>query len=431
MPIRLITLLVAVLVAFLYITYFNPDVAPLRLGQAMEISFPISVVMAASFITGAISVMLLYFQDTLLDAIRGAKTSARENKIEQSRRCYEAGAERLLIGKQKEAKKLFKKALSFDAENVPALTALGKMEREEGLSLQAIETHSKAKGIDGSSIANLLELAEDYIAAQKWSAAVSILNDTRKLAGDSVPPLQRIRDIYINIRNWGEAHNTQKQIIGLASRKMVGEEKKLEAAIIYETSVERMNSGEVESAREGFRSVVRHDNMFIPAYLKLAEAEDSLGWRQEAVNILEKGFKTTQSILILKALAELLFARGDGGKGVEELKWAKTLAPTEDVIALFLAEAYMREGDFVSARQEIESLDGRLDGLTLFYLIEGKIRHGENNTDLALESMNRAYMQEGMTMFRFTCDKCKNSAREYSARCKACGEWNCLEVVLG
>ncbi len=431
MPIRLITFLTIALGAFLYITYYNPDAAPIHLGQGIEINLPVSVTMTVSFIAGVVSVMLLYFQDTLVDAIRGAKKSVREKRAEKARRNYQAGAERLLIEKRKEAKRFFQKALSYDADNVPALVALGRMEREEGFSLQAIETHSKAKGIDSANISNLLELAEDYISARKWSAAVSTLNDTRKLAGDSLPPLYRIRDIYINVRNWEEAHNTQKQIIALTPRKMVGEAKKLQAALVYETSVDQMNAGQVEPARAGLRSVLSYDSGFIPAYLKLAEAEESLGWRQDAITILEKGFKTTRSILILKALEELLFARGEGQKGVDKLKWAKNLAPSEDVIALFLAEAYMREGDFVSARHEIEFLESRLEGLTLFHLVEGKIRQGESNTDLALESLDHAYMQERVTMFRFTCNNCKNSASEYSGRCKACGKWNSLEVTLG
>ncbi|VAX24158.1 hypothetical protein MNBD_NITROSPINAE02-2256, partial [hydrothermal vent metagenome] len=248
---------------------------------------------------------------------------------------------------------------------------------------------------------------------------------------DSLPPLYRIREIYINVRNWEEAHNTQKQIIALTPRKMVGDEKKVQAALVYETSVDHMNAGQAEQARAGFRSVLSYDNTFIPAYLKLAEAEENLGWSQDAITILEKGFKATRSILILKALEEVLFARGEGQKGVDELKWAKNLAPSEDVIALFLADAYMREGDFVSARREIELLESRLEGLTLFHLIEGKIRQGENNTDQAMESLNNAYMQERVTMFRFSCAKCNNSASEYSGRCKACGQWNSLEVTLG
>jgi len=328
------------------------------------------------------------------------------------------------------AEKLFRKTLAHDPDNVPALVALGKMRREEGAVLEAIKLHSHAKGIDPRSLSALLELSEDYVAAEQYVNAVSILNQTRELAGRSIPPLEQIRNIYINVRNWKEAQITQKKIIGLSKGEKARKEKRTMAALHYEDALEELADGRLEEARAGFKSTIKLDSQFVPAYLKLAEVEDKLGRRKETVSALEKGFKATKSIIILKALETLLFTRGEDARVLEELKWAKNLMPEEDVIRLFLSMAYMRVGDYELARHEMESLNGRLESMTLYYLVEGKIRHNENNLDLALGSLDDALNQEMSTFFHFTCSSCNQLSKDFSGRSGACGAWNSLEAVL-
>jgi len=384
----------------------------------------------ASFITGALTLMLLYFYDAVTDTIIGARRRSEQKREKRVAALYETGVERLLIGNRREAEKFFRKALAHDHEHIPSLVSLGKMLREDGEITEAIKLHSRARGLGQTNIAALLELADDYVASEQFANAVSMLQQVRQIAGKSLPPLTKIRDIYVRVKNLPEAISIQKKIVSIATLKQVEEERRMLVALTYEQSLEFLAEGKFYDARDGFKSVIRSDYLFIPAYLKLAEVYERIGSPKDATKTLEKGFKATHSIVVLKALEMFLLARKETALVVENYKWAKGLLPNEDMIRLFLAEAYMRNSDIVSARQEIESLNGKLGGMTLYHLVKGKIRHVEQNVDLALESLGEAYQSEVSGFFHFTCSSCNHMSQEYSGRCRNCGQWNTFQPVL-
>lgn len=426
MPVRLVVFLLAVLGGLLYITTQNPQPIPVTLYPGLELSLPLAVILLAAFFIGVVAVMFLYFFDTAAAAFDSLRRSARERRSERVKRLYEAGAERLLVESGREAEKFFKRALAHEPDHVPSLIALGKMRRKEGSVTEAIKLHSKARGLDGKNLFALFELAEDYAAAEQFANAVSILREARLLAGRSLPPLVRIRDIYLKVRNWPGALATQKEIVSLAPWDRAEDERKMLAALTYESALDSLSAGKRDEAIDQFRAALRGDDQFVPAYLKLAETYNRTGSRRDAVKTLEKGFKVTHSIVILMALESLFFSWGEEDKAIAELKWAKNIMPDEDLIRLFLAEAYLRRGDYTEARREINSIGDRLDDVTLFHLVEGKARRGENNIDLALQSMEAAYGREVGTFFHFTCSICGHISSEYSGRCRSCGAWNTL-----
>jgi len=430
MPIRLVLFLLAILAGFLYLVFFNSASAPLTLAPDLTISLPTPMFMLASFILGAVTVMLLYFYDAFADAFGGLRRAAREKRLRRVAQWYETGAERLLIENRRDAEKYFKKALAHNPDHVPSLIALGKMRREDGEVSEAIGLHAKARGLEAGNIAALLELAEDYVAAEQFTNAVSILQETTRLAGRSAPPLIRIRDIFLRVKNHKEAINVQKQVISYSPITRVDRERQLLVALTYEAALEHLAGGRFYDARNGLKTVLRHDDHFIPAYLKLAEAHERIGSPRDAIKTLEKGFKITRSLIILKALEMFLLARDEAQRVIDDYRWAKGLLPDEPMVRLFLAEAYLRNADLASARAEIESVDGATRNMTLYHLIEGKIRHGENNIDQALESLDEAFQREVGSIFHFSCASCQTFSVEYAGRCRSCGEWNTLQPVL-
>ncbi len=430
MQVRLVIFLVLVALGFLYVTYLNPEFVPVTLLPDMTVNLPVSVALAFSFIAGVLTVMLLYFQDTITDTFMGFKRSSQEKRTRRVAQLHESGMEKLLIEKRKDAMKLFEKALAHDRSYVPSLLALGKMRREDGEVNKAIKIHSKAKGLAADNISAHLELAEDYIDAEQFTNAVSILEEAQKLAGKSLPPLKRVRDIFLRVGNIQEAISTQQKIVSFAPRDQIEDERKMLIALLYEGALEKLAEQKYTEARSGLSKVISNDSKFVPAYLKLAETHERMGGQKEAVKTLERGFKVTNSLIILKALDMFLLAKGEIGKVVENYKWAKSILPNQKVIRLFLAEAHLRNAEYEEARREIDSLNGALSDLTLYHLIEGEIRRHENNKDQALESMGEAYQREVATFFHFSCSKCGHMSLEYSGRCRSCEAWNSLQPLL-
>lgn len=430
MPIRLIVLLAGVLAGVLYLAFLNPDSVPVKLYPGFTVNLTPPVIAIASFIIGVVSVFLLYFYDTIGDVLARMRVNGKIKRIEKVNALNVAAREKLLLGVQKEASKLFSKALSINPDHLPSLLSLGTIAREKGAVSEAITTHSKARGIDPKSVEALLELGADYVAAEQYANAVSALTEARKIAHRSYPLLVRIRDIFVAVENWPEALAVQRQIINMADRDMGILERKMLASLLFETALEHHDRGEYSKAMDRYRETLRSDNKFIPAYLKLAEAQQLSGWEKDAIKTLEKGFKKTRSLIILKFLEALFISKGQADRVAAELRWARDVAPDEPIIRLFLASASFLAGDYQAARNEIAHINGGLKNSTLFHLLKGNTQRSENNIDQALKSLEEAYKSEMSSLFRFFCTTCHKRSREYASRCDECGSWNSFEPTL-
>ena len=431
MPARLIAFLLIVLAGLLYITTLNTSPLSVTLYPGLTMSLPLAVILMAAFFIGVVAVMLLYFYDAVANLFSNLKKSSEAKRAERVLRLYESAAERLMMENRREAEKLLKKALAHQPNHAPSLIALGKMRREEGAVSEAIKLHAKARGLEPENIAALFELAEDYIASEQFANAVSILQEALALAGRSLPPLLKIRDVYLRARNWAGALETQRKIVSLAPWDRAEDERRMLAALTYESAMDGMAAGKLDEAKDGLKAVLRGDDQFVPAYLKLAEIYARNDSRRDAVKILEKGFRVSRSIVILMALESLLLSWNEVEKAVGELRWAKNILPDDDVVRLFLAEAYLRHGDYPAARWEIEGINGRLSGMALFHLVEGKASRGENNIDMALDSMDKAFELAAAGFMRFTCSNCGVITSDYAGRCRSCGAWNCMTPSAG
>jgi tetratricopeptide (TPR) repeat protein len=314
MPIQLILFLTSILAGFLYLTFLNTTPVPIRIHPDITINLPVSLSLLAAFTVGVVTVMLLYFYDTFANAIKGARKSALEKRAQRVLGLYDTGAEQLRLDNAGQAEKYFRKALAHDQNHTMSIIGLGVIRRMDGMVSEAIKLHSKARGIDENSVTALMELGEDYIAAEQFSNAISVFQDAISLAGNALPPHIRMRDILLKTRNLSEAIAAQKRIVSISPRGRADGERAMLTALIYEEALEKLAEGLFYPARDGFKSVIRNDNQFIPAYLKLAEVYERLGSTKDANKTLEKGFKATRSVVVLKALEMFLSARGEMGE---------------------------------------------------------------------------------------------------------------------
>ena len=430
MPIRLILFFAITTVGVLFLAFLNPDEVPVKLYPGFSLNLTPAIIIILSFTLGVFSVFFLYFYDTLAGTLEKWKKSAELGRTEKVAALFVAAKEKLVLGLKKDAAKLYKKALSINPEHTPSLIAVGAIAREEGEIADAITFHSKAKGVDPQSVEALLELASDYVEAEQFANAVTTLNEAKKIAVRSYPLLSRIRDIFIKVENWPESLSAQRNTLDAAPREKFEEEQKIMAALLFETGLEQFNAGDYGAARDRFREAIKSDPTFTPAYLKLAETEELAGWNKDAEKILEKGFKKTRSLIILKFLEAYLVSLGEPERAAAELRWARNLAPEEPLIRLFLAGSALASGDHESAKNEISNINGTLRETTLFHIVEGSAHGAENNTTQAMESLKAAYKTEMASIFHFTCSSCHWTYREYAGRCKQCGSWNTFEPAL-
>jgi tetratricopeptide (TPR) repeat protein len=406
MPLRLILFLCAALSFFLYLMYLNATPIQITLYPGMTQTASVSVFALGAYSLGVVSVFLLYFYDTLVQALTSMKETAHERKMARARALCEAGRDKIIIQSWSEAEKLFNKALALAPDAVPALIALGDLKRESGEVSEAVRLHSRAMAVDPESFAAGLSLADDFMRHNAIGQALAVLRGVRQIAGRSLPPLIRIRDIFAGTGSYADALEIQKEITALASGERAVKERELTAYFHMRIAEGHFSQGEFGDAVDGYHSAIRAFETFEPAYLKLAGTLTKIGREKEAVAALKTGFTATRSPVILKSLVSALLQSGDVKAAGKEITQAMASIPDEPALNLLLAGVYVRSGDYPSARRELEKIDGSLAGSVLYHLTEAKIRRGENNVDWALMALDKAYMAASESMFSRVCPSC-------------------------
>jgi len=430
MPIRLALILASILVVFLYLALLNPSNFRLVLYPGEVIDAPAPIIMLASFVAGVAGVFILYSYDTALEAFGSMRRGALRRKERRAQALYEEAMDKLHSENRHDAEKLFKKSLAHNQDHIPSLLAIGSMKREDGFIEEAVKLHSMARGLSPDNISAMLELAKDYTTAGQAQTALAILREAREKAGRSIPPLERIRDICLSLGDLDSALEAQKDIAALAPSSKATDERKTLAALIYESAVMKENGGKLEDAVDGFSGALLNDGEFVPGYIRLAELQGFLGKRKDMIKTLEKGYRATHSVIILRTLMNALVASGDMEEAAAQIKWGIEITPGQEILRLFLAETLMLQGKYGDARREMEKLDGRFADTSIYHLVEGKIREGERNVDWALKSLNEAYRKESSALFHYSCSSCGLTTRKFTARCPKCGEWNTQSPVL-
>ena len=427
------TLLVAIIIGgLLYLIYMNPGWHQFVIAPGKVLEVPLMGTVLAGFFLGGATFILVFFFMTVEGFWGALKKNAADKRTRRVSVLYELALEKLMVGSRYEAEKLFYKALGINPDHIPTLVILGKMRREDGALTDAIELHSKAKGLDSQNPAALLELAEDYIKSEQFVNAVSTLKEVRGLAATALPPMEKLRDVYVRVNNLSEAIKVQRKVVDYSLAANERQERKKLTALMYEEAVGLLDNNRLDEARGLLKSAISEDAQFIPAYLKLAEAHEFSGAPSNAKKALEWGFKSTHSLIPLKALEIYLMAKGEKNSVLEYYKWAVGLAPSNDALRILLAGAYLDTGDKESSLAELGKLKGQLASSPLRHIMELKISYMSNGSgeSEAAKGAEKAYESAMKEFFHFICSTCGEISPNYAGRCPSCGEWNGIRPLM-
>ncbi|MBF0291183.1 MAG: tetratricopeptide repeat protein [Nitrospinae bacterium] len=399
MPLRLLFLLASALALSLYLMYLNASPIQVTLYPGVTQTASVSVFALGAYCLGVVSVFLLYFYDTLVQALDSMKEAAYERKMARARALIESGRDKIAVQSWREAEKLFNKALALAPDSVPAMIALGDLKRDGGELAEAVSLHSRALAVDPESASAGLSLAEDFIRQDSIDPALNILRDVRQAAGRSLPPLVRMRDIYAGTGSYTDALEVQKEIVSLVSGERAVKERGLTAYFHMRIAEGHFLRNEFGDAVDGYQAAIRVDENCEQAYIKLAFVLTRIGREGESVAALRKGFTATRSPVIFKSLVSALIQSGDMKSAEKEISQAMSSNPDEPTLNLLLAGVHIRSGDYPSARRALEKVGDSLSGSVLYNLTEAKIRRGENNVDWALMALDKAYIAASESMF--------------------------------
>ena len=296
---------------------------------------------------------------------------------------------------------------------------------------EAIRLHLKAWNLQSDNQEVMFSLSADYEDAKRFDDAIKMYREILRKDPSNITTLIRLRDLYHRLNQWEELIETQARLLSnpLGTQELEVEHRKL-IGFKYELGRSMLEAGDLERARKVFRSVIKLDKDFVPAYLGLGEVYLEEGKSKEAGQLWEKSYKMTSSVLLLHRLEDLYLKQGEPGNAIEIYKQAVTWKPQDTTLKFFLGKLYYR----------LEMIDEAFDILTTVdwgdreypdvHKLLGNIYLRRGSLGLAASEFKKALRFKKQVIVPYFCSNCQHRTTEWAGRCPNCGKWNTLGVNL-
>jgi lipopolysaccharide biosynthesis regulator YciM len=428
----IVTLMViVVLVAVVWLVEINQGSITVNLTPTKTREITIASFFLLSLATGAGLVFLLYLMRDVRRFLRGLKVQREQRKRSKIQELYTKGLNALLANRGPEAITFFQRVLNLDPNHVDTLLRMGITQLRQKNVQEAIRLHLKAWNLQNDNQEVMFSLSADYEDAKRYDEAIKMYREILRKDPSNITTLTRLRDLYHRLNQWDELIETQARLLSnpLGTQELEVEHRKL-IGFKYELGRSMLEAGDLERARKVFRSVIKLDKDFVPAYLGLGEVYLEEGKSKEAGQLWEKSYKLTSSVLLLHRLEDLYLKQGEPGSAIEIYKQAVIWKPQDTTLKFFLGKLYYR----------LEMIDEAFDILTTVdwgdreypdvHKLLGNIYLRRGSLGLAASEFKKALRFKKQVIVPYFCSNCQHRTTEWSGRCPNCGKWNTFGVNL-
>jgi len=407
--------------------YLNPAVVELRITSTRTVSLPLPLLVMASVLAGAAAIFVLALvreaQWTLADRRRRKSQAVAE----RARALVAAGRDLLWHGHPERAKRVLRRAPS-DHHDVESLALLGET------SLAGDRTDEARMVVDDALAVHpdhprLLALRAAVAAREReWRSATNLLERAVALEPESRRLVASLRDAYARERRWAEAVRTEDRYLALLRRPdEVAAERTRVLGLRYELALDHSSADEWV---QELYTLLRRDPAFLPAAISLGETLQHLGRLREAVRVWVRMARLRPTPVLLKRLEALYRELGRPQKMVTLYRRLRRRSDSS-FLALRLVHFLLAEGALDEAAAELDAVEPAVADGAEVRLLRGEIERLRGHDELALEALRAAFdCTRGDPLAHF-CTACGRSARDWTARCSACGAWDTLEAELG
>ncbi|MDH4164054.1 MAG: tetratricopeptide repeat protein [Nitrospirota bacterium] len=424
-------LLIVTLFAVAWIIEINQGLITINLTPSRTHEISKSSFFLISIATGAGLVFLVYLMRDIRRFLRGLKVQREQKKRSKIQELYARGLNALLAKRNPEAIAFFQRILNIDPNHVDTLLRMGITQLRQKDAQEAIRLHLKAWNLDQDNQEVMFSLAADYEEAKKPEDAIKMYQTILERDPTNITALMRLRDQYHRLGNWAELTEAQTRLLAapLTASEQELEHRKL-AGFRYELGRSLLESGELDKARKVFRTVIKMDRDFIPAYLGLGEVYHEEGKTTEAAELWEKAYKMTSSILLLLRLEDLYLKQGEPGKAIEIYKQALTWKPQDTTVKFFLGKLYYRLEMVDEAFDILSTVDWGDRDVSDVHKLLGNIYLRRGSLGLASAEFKKALGFRKQIIVPYTCGNCEHKTNDWAGRCPNCGKWNTFGVNL-
>jgi lipopolysaccharide biosynthesis regulator YciM len=412
-----------------FIAVENTDVITIKLtpGHVYETS-KIALILLSS-VMGSFFVLIYFFiRDTrrIIETMQFQKRQKRAARIQE---LYSSALNAILGNRDDEAKEALKGILKEDAEHIDALLRLGDIALKNDENAAALGYYRNARDINPGNVQALLSIDAVLEKAGRDESALKILDEIIGNDSGNMTALYRRKALLEKHGRWDELISLQKTIIKLVhNEKEKQREEKKYTGYTYEYGRASLEGGEIEKAEKAFRTLLKQDPAFLPAYLALAEVMVARRENEEAINFLEKSYSTLSSNVILARLEDLLIAEGEPGRLLRIYQNAISSQPKDKGLKFMLGRLYARLEMIDDAIETLESIDAWAYPNPDLHAVKADLYRKRNQSGKAMEELRIAVDMQRTGGNQFKCTACGFITADWAGRCQGCRAWNALAL---
>ncbi|MCL5022085.1 MAG: tetratricopeptide repeat protein [Nitrospirae bacterium] len=424
-------LFVLLLLALGYFAVLNEETVTFHLAPKIAYETPKIALILLSFGVG-MAVMLLYFfiRDTkrFIDNRQQQRRHKRDMHIQ---RLYSRALNAILADNEEEAQADLEAILKEEPGHMDALLRLGDIAAGNEDYQRAFSYYKKARDIQPGNSEVLFSLERIGEKTGRISEATAYLDEVLAADPDNLTALYRKRSLLEKGEKWDDLITIQRAIIKSEhnEKDREREQKKL-AGYKYEQGRYALETGELEKAKKAFKTLLRLDRNFVPAYLGLAETILREGDAEDAVNFLEKGFALTASPIILARLEDLLLNLGDPGRLIAFYRTNAAKNPQDQTLRFFMGKIFYRLEMLDDAFEILVTLEGSGAPYPELHQLLGNIYVRHDRCEKAVEEFRKVIDMKKPFKLPYCCDSCGYTSQDWSGRCPACKEWDTFTFNL-
>ncbi|MFQ5560901.1 MAG: hypothetical protein ACE5FU_10000 [Nitrospinota bacterium] len=412
-----------------YLFLLNPEEISIHLSSTFAITLSPVTLILCSAACGIFLILIVSGFGNFSQFFRNQIEKARGRGVKKSEELFTKGFHHYFNGNLKAAQKAFLHVLSYTPAHLKALHLLGNIKSRNGEAAEAVLYHSRVREMAGKDIENLYALAADYASIKNIEKAVSIYLDIFELDRGSKKPYEKIRELFVQSRNWKKAIEYQRKIIALLKDKTrKGRENDRLSWFKYQMALESIKNSDLDEAKTVLRGIVKLSAYFIPAYLKLAETYFVTEKVKDAVQVLENGYKATGALVFMLKLAEHYQSLGDDLATVRAYRRGISVSDNPASLHLLLGEFFVRKGMAEEGISELERARDHFNSAPFFHLSMAKGYKALNRYDESARESDLAYVAGTREFILFECSFCKQKEWEWRDSCNWCGEFNAFDL---
>lgn len=424
-------LFLLVLIGLGYLATLNKETVTIAFTPKHVYETPKIVFMMVSGLTGAFIVLFIYTIRDTRRFIKKLREQKRQKKEEKRNELYSKALDLILAGKKEEARQTLELIIKESPDFIDAYLRLSELCLDLNDLVKSYSYAEKARQLAPKRLDVLFNMEALMERTGRWQDALKYIDEILGLDRTNLSALYRKRRILEALQRWEELVDLERQIIrNLPDEKSRRQERRFLAGYKYELGRASLEKKDMERAKKAFKTAIKIDNFFIPAYLGLVEVFLSEGLTEEAIEFLWNSYEETGSPLLLARLEDLLISNGEPARLIRYYKNAISKRPNDTLLNFLLGKLYYRLEMIDEAIALLKDMETGGTTFPELHRLLGNLYLKRREPERAALEFRKAIDLRKTLRLNYCCNNCGFTSELWSGRCPNCKEWNSFTFNL-